>query len=120
MQRRFGHVRLISTIALAVGFLASLVTIADYWQKRQSKVLVDAAPTFEVTPPFPTSPDPIADGFTPTPAPDDQAQTVYRTRTGERYHRADCQHVKGKAIPLTLAEAKERGLTPCKVCRPPM
>lgn len=55
---------------------------------------------------------------TPAPTPDPSA-LVYRTPSGERYHRATCSHVKGKAIPLTLKEAKEKGLTPCKVCHPP-
>jgi hypothetical protein len=51
-----------------------------------------------------------------TPNPSD---IVYRTPNGERYHRATCPHVKGKAIRLTLKEAKEMGLTPCKTCHPP-
>ena len=47
------------------------------------------------------------------------SEIVYRTPSGKRYHRADCSYVKGKAIPVSLEDAKESGLTPCKVCRPP-
>jgi len=43
----------------------------------------------------------------------------YATRTGTKYHRADCPHV-GNAQPLTLASAVARGLKPCSVCRPPV
>jgi hypothetical protein len=75
-------------------------------------------------PPPPTStpcPD-VSSIPAPEPTPDaspDPSALVYRTPSGERYHRATCSHVKGKAIPLTLKEAKELGLTPCKVCHPP-
>jgi hypothetical protein len=44
-----------------------------------------------------------------------RAKEVWITRTGQRYHRATCQHAK---IQSTLGEALDRGLTPCKVCKP--
>lgn len=76
--------------------------------------------------PAPPAPTPCPDMSTPAPepsaTPDETAspsEIVYRTPSGERYHRATCSHVKGKAIPLTLKEAKEKGLTPCKACHPP-
>ena len=118
MKRRIGTGRLISTVVLVVGLAASLATIADYLQKRQNKDRPDTAPYIQVTP-SPNPPAPILDGFTPTPIPSNQSAIVYRTPSGERYHRATCRHVKGEAIALTLAEAIDRGLTPCKVCRPP-
>jgi len=62
------------------------------------------------------APEPTAASPEPQPEP---ANIVYRTPSGERYHRATCSHVKGKAIRITLKEAKEMGLTPCKVCHPP-
>ncbi len=43
---------------------------------------------------------------------------VYRTRTGEKYHRAGCSYLKSK-IETTVNEAKTMGLTPCKRCAPP-
>jgi hypothetical protein len=76
-------------------------------------------------PPPASAPCPDA-GSTPTPTPTppsdptpDPSGVVYRTPSGEKYHRATCSYVKGKAIRLTLKEAKELGLTPCKVCHPP-
>ena len=72
--------------------------------------------------PPPPTPTPCPDGTTqpsPEPMTTPASDIVYRTPSGERYHRATCSHVKGKAIALTLKEAKERGLTPCKVCHPP-
>ena len=42
---------------------------------------------------------------------------VWVTRTGERFHRADCPSAKAGMI--TTAEAALRnGYTPCKTCRP--
>lgn len=43
--------------------------------------------------------------------------TVYVTRTGTKYHREGCRHLRSK-IPMSLKEAKQR-YEPCKVCRPP-
>lgn len=76
-------------------------------------------------PPLASTPCPdatITPAPEPTTTPDvtpDPSSVVYRTRSGEKYHKATCSYVKGKAIPLTLKEAKEEGLTPCKVCQPP-
>ena len=49
----------------------------------------------------------------------DEGIIVYITPDGEKYHREGCQHVHGKATAVTLAEAKRKGYTPCKVCNPP-
>ncbi|WP_460762501.1 DUF5763 domain-containing protein [Niabella terrae] len=46
------------------------------------------------------------------------AQTVYKTPSGARYHRAQCRTVKNTSKALTLAAAREQGLTPCKICKP--
>jgi competence protein ComEC len=45
--------------------------------------------------------------------------TVYITKTGAKYHSKGCQYLKNSCIPVTLAEAKEQGYTPCSKCRPP-
>jgi len=50
----------------------------------------------------------------------DERITVYITRTGEKYHRANCRYLSKSKIPISLAEAKRRGYTPCKVCKPPI
>lgn len=49
---------------------------------------------------------------------DESSITVYITDTGERYHRGDCQYLRYSKHAVSLKEAKRRGYTPCKVCRP--
>ena len=46
------------------------------------------------------------------------AQTVYKTKTGEKYHEADCRYLKS-VIETTVTDARAEGLTACSVCRPP-
>ncbi len=48
---------------------------------------------------------------------DVKRQTVYVTRTGTKYHRAGCRHLRRSSIPISLDEAR-RSYDPCKVCRP--
>ncbi len=44
---------------------------------------------------------------------------VYVTEDGKKYHRATCQHIKGKKIrKITLKEALEEGYKPCEICNP--
>jgi hypothetical protein len=45
-------------------------------------------------------------------------ETVYITRTGEKYHRAGCRSLAKSAIPMALSEAAQR-YGACKVCQPP-
>jgi len=46
------------------------------------------------------------------------SQTVYITRTGHKYHRDGCRHLKSR-IPISLQAAKQQ-YAPCKVCMPPV
>jgi len=48
-----------------------------------------------------------------------QSITVHITKTGKKYHLAGCRYLSHSDITVTLKEAKERGLTPCLVCKPP-
>jgi|HubBroStandDraft_6_1064221.scaffolds.fasta_scaffold35650_3 hypothetical protein len=52
-------------------------------------------------------------------AQDPQLQIVYVTRTGKKYHRSTCVHLRHGKISITLKEAKAKGYTPCRVCIPP-
>lgn len=45
------------------------------------------------------------------------SDTVYRTRTGSCYHRANCGYLKS-SIELSEAEAIEQGLRACSRCNP--
>jgi hypothetical protein len=47
-----------------------------------------------------------------------KAQTVYKTPSGQKYHLATCRTVKNVSEEITVAEAKELGLEPCKICKP--
>ena len=46
-----------------------------------------------------------------------EAQTVYVTKTGKKYHRESCRYAK-TGWASSLADAKKRGLTACLVCKP--
>jgi hypothetical protein len=91
-------------LATVLAILANLIVVVQF---------VGTCPTPITTPPSELTTTPP-----PEPAPDPPS-IVYRTPSGERYHRATCFHVKGKAIRITLKEAKEMSLTPCKTCHPP-
>ncbi|MCK4850866.1 MAG: thermonuclease family protein [Phycisphaerae bacterium] len=44
--------------------------------------------------------------------------TVYITKSGKKYHRGTCQFLAKSKIPISLSQAKKRGFTACKVCKP--
>lgn len=48
-----------------------------------------------------------------------QSESVFVTKTGEKYHRADCYHIRdSETIELTISEAETAGYKPCKDCFP--
>ncbi len=48
-----------------------------------------------------------------------QNQTVYVTKTGEKYHVEGCRHLRFRSkIPISIANAIEEGYEPCKTCNP--
>ena len=46
------------------------------------------------------------------------AQTVYTTKTGEKYHKASCRFLKYSKKETTIKKAKALGYAACKVCKP--
>lgn len=44
---------------------------------------------------------------------------VYVTKSGEKYHTADCTYLTDSAIPVSLEQALAEGRTPCSHCHPP-
>ncbi|HEX2536606.1 MAG TPA: DUF5763 domain-containing protein [Chitinophagaceae bacterium] len=46
------------------------------------------------------------------------AQDYYRTPSGKKYHLASCRMVENVSQKITLQQAQEMGLDPCKICRP--
>lgn len=59
-------------------------------------------------------------GDTPDAAKADLAKiTVWITKSGTKYHRADCRHLRKSGQALSLKDALEKGYEPCKSCKPP-
>ncbi|MBN4085043.1 hypothetical protein JYT89_01730 [Flavobacteriaceae bacterium AH-315-B10] len=46
------------------------------------------------------------------------AQTVYTTKTGEKYHKSTCRYLKYSKREIKLEAAISRGYEACKVCKP--
>lgn len=46
------------------------------------------------------------------------SQTVYTTKTGEKYHKKTCHYLKYSRIEVDLKDAKQFGYTACSVCKP--
>jgi competence protein ComEC len=58
----------------------------------------------------------------PVPAPSqssNQGVTVYGTATGAKYHAEGCRYLSKSKVPMSLSDAKAKGLTACSVCGPP-
>lgn len=47
-----------------------------------------------------------------------QSQTVYKTPSGKKYHTENCRTVKNTSTAISVTEALQIGLEPCKICRP--
>lgn len=48
-----------------------------------------------------------------------EAQTVYITKTGSKYHTGTCRYLSRSKIPISLEAAMKR-YGPCSVCKPPI
>jgi hypothetical protein len=46
------------------------------------------------------------------------AQTVYITKTGEKYHSGNCRYLSHSKFPIALKDALAQGYQACKVCKP--
>ena len=47
-----------------------------------------------------------------------KSQQVFKTPYGAKYHLASCRMVKNVSQEMTIDQAKELGLQPCKICLP--
>ena len=45
-------------------------------------------------------------------------EIVYITMSGKKYHKLGCRYLRGDYKPITVEEAKRRGLQPCGICFP--
>lgn len=82
-------------------------------KKRRAKPEepADTPPPMAATP-TPTPPPPPSK---PDPAPETDTLFVHITNTGAKYHSGGCRWLKSDIV-VTLQDARDRGLTPCKVC----
>lgn len=46
------------------------------------------------------------------------SQTVFITKTGEKYHKKSCRFLKHSKKEIQLEKALNLGYVPCKVCKP--
>lgn len=46
------------------------------------------------------------------------SQTVFTTKTGEKFHKSSCRYLKYSKREIKLERALELGYTACKVCKP--
>lgn len=49
-----------------------------------------------------------------------KAQNVYKTPSGKKYHILTCRMAENVSEEITLEQAGEIGLLPCKICNPPV
>ncbi len=88
-------------------------------QKGLWKVaLTPAEPSQPPPAPIPSTPMPPSADPAPADSDGQAALLVYVTRSGKKYHRADCSYAKSGASPLELKVAKTK-YTPCSRCSPP-
>jgi len=46
------------------------------------------------------------------------SQTVYITKTGEKYHTGSCRYLSHSKYSIDLNDALDQGYSACKVCKP--
>ncbi|MCK5381442.1 MAG: thermonuclease family protein, partial [Candidatus Latescibacteria bacterium] len=66
----------------------------------------------------PTAPPDVVEEIE-SPKKDQDEVIVYITKKGKKYHREGCGSLSKSKEALSLEEAKKRGYTPCKICKPP-
>lgn len=43
---------------------------------------------------------------------------VYMSHGSKKYHKKGCKFIREEENPITVSDAEDMGLTPCKVCKP--
>ncbi|MGV9004956.1 hypothetical protein [Flavobacterium sp.] len=46
------------------------------------------------------------------------AQKIYKTPSGKKYHLGSCRMAENVSQEITLEQASQLGLAPCKICKP--
>lgn len=105
----------IKPILMAVGAMLSILLVTYVSNNNDDK-----NNTISISTPVPISTnyvDSISDNVDNVAI---DSEIVVVTKTGDKYHLPDCQHVREKdnVIEMTKQEAIEKGYEPCKVCKP--
>jgi micrococcal nuclease len=92
----------------------------EEFAKERGKGLWDAGRSGSVSRPAPVTPtvstEPAMSSKTST---QEEDVMVYVTKTGKKYHSADCSYLSKSAVPIKLSDAKAKGYSPCGRCNPP-
>lgn len=120
----YAHIAAVSVAVAAIGILISVSAGTGHTDDVSTVTSEPPAVTLEViedasdnaaatsqttTPPLVTT--------TSAPVEDPESETVYITKSGKRYHKADCRHIVGHdVVEKTISEAEQDGYTPCKDC----
>lgn len=127
---RYGHIAAVGASAAAFATIGILISVlagvgnnggADSITTSEAPAItVEATDDNRVDASAPSIPAvTVHPQTTTTSAPEDEpeGETVYITKSGKRYHKADCRHIAGRDVKeITIAEAEEDGYTPCKDC----
>jgi micrococcal nuclease len=46
------------------------------------------------------------------------SKIVYANPSSQKYHRKNCRYASTNSVAMPLAEARQRGYSPCKICKP--
>ena len=105
----------IKPILLAVGVMLSILLVTYVSNNNDDK-----NNTISISTPVPISTDYVASISDNVDNAAIDSEIVVVTKTGDKYHLPDCQHVREKdnVIEMTKQEAIEKGYEPCKVCKP--
>ena len=92
---------------------------AEVQEKKETETTTEQVQEQVVIPV--SQPDPVTENNNQniTPVQEENTQeTVFITETGEKYHGANCRSIRGKnTYEVTLQEALNKGLEPCKICQ---
>ena len=91
--------------------------IQDITADSNKKISVDkkASAIKENAPPAVTNAASVVENENVSVVEVNDSETVYRTRTGKKYHKENCSYLKSK-IETTVSEAISMGLEPCSRC----
>lgn len=100
--------------------VGTIVVTADenkkiFVDKKASEIKENAPP--EEVEKFPVTSHVVEETETTTKS--NYSIEVYKTKSGECYHRSGCSSLSKSKIPITIEYAQNIGLRPCKRCNPP-